>query len=109
MVVQTYATGDELLESLALKCFDCLILDLQMPKMSGLDVLNHLRYRQIRLPTIVITAHDEPGSRSACLNAGAAAYLCKPLDADHLIQTIGTVCVTPAREAPLHEASPPFP
>jgi FixJ family two-component response regulator len=98
MIAHAYATSDQLFEAIALQCPDCLLLDLQMPKMNGLDVLNCLRQRDIRIPTIVITAHGEAGSRSACLNAGAAAYLNKPLDADHLIRTIETVCLSPLRE-----------
>jgi FixJ family two-component response regulator len=110
MIARAYATGEELFESLALNCPDCLLLDLQMPKMSGLDVLNCLRQRQIRIPTIVITAHSEAGSRSACLNAGAVAYLHKPLDADQLVQTIETVIQTSETvcETPLRETLPRF-
>jgi len=99
MIVQTYATGDQLFDSFYLKCPDCLLLDFQMPGMSGLDVLMNLNRRQIRIPAIVMTAHDAPGSRSACLKAGATAYLLKPIDADRLIQTIRTACETPPREA----------
>lgn len=88
MIVDCYATGDQFFASLALNSPDCLIVDLQMPLMSGLDVLKCLRQRHIPIPAIIITAHDEAGSRTACLNAGAVAYLSKPLDIDHLIQTI---------------------
>ena len=43
----------------------------------------------ISIPTVVITAHDEPGSREMCLAAGASAYLRKPLDANELLCAIG--------------------
>jgi FixJ family two-component response regulator len=98
MIVRTYATSDHLFESIAPKSPDCLLLDLQMPGTSGLDVLKKLRQRQIRIPTIIITGHGEAGSRSACLDAGADAYLSKPLDVEQLIQTIGNVCGMPASE-----------
>src|SRR5678815_2521066 len=75
MVAQAYATSDQLFEALALKFPDCLLLDLQMQGMSGLDILKYLAQRHIRIPTMVITGHDAPGSRAACLNAGAIAYL----------------------------------
>jgi two-component system response regulator FixJ len=88
MAAQAYATSDELFEAVTLKRPDCLLLDLQMPAMSGLDVLKSLNQRRIRIPTIVITGYDEKTSRTACMNAGAIAYLLKPLDADRLIQTI---------------------
>jgi DNA-binding response OmpR family regulator len=88
MVVNPYATGGQLFEALALEQPDCLILDLQMPEMSGLDVLNRLRQQGFCIPTIILTAHEEAGSRETCLSAGAAEYLHKPLNADLLTQTI---------------------
>lgn len=91
MAVGSYATSDQFFGALALQIPDLLILDYQMPGMNGLDVLKYLGQRQIRIPTIMITAHDEAGLRSACLNAGALAYLNKPLNPEHLIRTIGKI------------------
>ena len=96
--VNAHDTGDQLFASLVLQRPDCLLLDFQMPGMSGLDVLQHLGQRLIRLPTIMITSHDAAGLRSACLNAGALAYLTKPLDPEHLVQMIGGIC-GPATQA----------
>jgi len=95
MIARAYATSDELFESVALKCPDCLVLDLQMPDMSGLDVLKYLNQRQIRIPTIVITGHDVKNSREACMNAGAVSYLLKPLDVELLVDTIENICKKP--------------
>ena len=103
MVAHAYATSDELFKSVALKHPDCLVLDLQMPGMSGLDVLKYLNQRQIRIPTIVITGHDEKNSRGACMNAGAVAYLLKPLDVELLVATIENISGDPQRDA-----LPPF-
>jgi len=50
---------------------DCLILDLQMPGMSGIELLREMRACGISVPTIVITAHDEPKTHERCLQAGA--------------------------------------
>src|SRR5260370_1216409 len=91
MVVDPYATSDQLFDALALESPDCLILDLQMPKMSGLDVLNHLGQLGVGVPTIILTAYDDARSREACLNAGAVDYLRKPLTAERLIQAIGRI------------------
>jgi CheY-like chemotaxis protein len=88
MVVSPHATGALLFESLAFEKPDCLILDLQMPNMSGLDVLNRLRQLALSIPTVILTAHEEAGPREACLNAGAAEYLHKPLNPTLLIQAI---------------------
>ena len=91
MVVASYATSDQLLDALALTIPDLLLLDFQMPGMNGLDVLKVLGKRQMRIPTIMITAHDAPGLRSACLHAGAVAYLNKPISADQLVPLIQNI------------------
>ena len=86
--VDLYATSMELFDAISGHSPDCLILDLQMPGMNGLDVMNYLSHIGVHVPTVVITAHDEPGSRETCLAAGASAYLRKPLDADELLVAI---------------------
>ena len=63
-----------------------------MPGLTGLDVLRQLMQLELRVPAIVITAHDEPDARTQCIAAGARAYLCKPLDAQELLDTIQEVC-----------------
>ena len=70
-----FASGQEFLESLRLRQPDCLVLDLQMPGLTGLEVQRVLTGSGVRFPTIIITAHDEPETRARCLTAGAAAYL----------------------------------
>jgi len=89
MTVDACGTSLELFDAIAEKSPDCLVLDLQMPGMNGFDVMKYLGRRGLRVPTVVITAEDEPGSRESCLVAGATAYLRKPLDADVLLKTIG--------------------
>jgi FixJ family two-component response regulator len=67
---------------------DCLVLDLQMPGTSGLDLQRHLVRVGARFPTVVITGHDEPGMQARCLAAGAAAYLRKPVKEKTLLAAI---------------------
>jgi FixJ family two-component response regulator len=67
----------------------CIILDLYMPGLDGLEVLNHLRKTGSKTPVIMITAQDDPTLRDTCLNAGANAFLRKPLQATDLLATIG--------------------
>jgi FixJ family two-component response regulator len=67
---------------------DCVILDLQMPEVNGLEVLRELRVEGLHVPVIIITAHDETFTRARCLAAGASAYLDKPIDEAVLLQAI---------------------
>ena len=96
MTVDSCATSGELFNVIAGNCPDCLVLDLQMPGMNGFDVMKYLNRRGVSIPIIVISAHDEPGSRENCLCAGATAFLRKPLDADELVKTIGDVVAAQA-------------
>jgi len=83
-----YASGKDFLEASALREPDCVLLDLHMPRMSGLQVLRALQTARRTLPIVVITAHDAPETREQCLAAGAAAYLRKPLEEHELLDTI---------------------
>jgi len=85
-----YASGQEFLDSLGGHQPDCLVLDLQMPGLTGLEVQRALARARVRFPTIIITAHDEPETRARCLAAGAVAYLCKPLHDELLLDAITT-------------------
>ena len=86
--VDTFASGRDFLNSLAAQVPDCIVLDLHMPGMNGLDVQQQLARSDLQLPIIVITGNDEPYSRVQCLSAGAAAYLRKPLDDEALLDAI---------------------
>jgi len=86
--VKAFGSASEFLASLNQHIPDCLIVDLQMPSTNGLELQISLARAGIVIPTIVITAHDEPGSRERCSTAGAAAYLLKPVRKKELIATI---------------------
>lgn len=83
-----YASCMSFLDSLEREVWDCVVLDLQMPQMTGMEVLHYMANARMRVPIVVVTAHDELGSPEACLAAGVAAYLRKPLHADALIDAI---------------------
>ena len=77
--VQIFESACEFIDSLPLGIPECLITDLQMPNMTGLELQNHLARSGVKIPTVVITAFDEPGVREKCTVAGAVAYLLKPI------------------------------
>ena len=85
---ESYANGQEFLNAAAEKQPDCVVLDLHMPGMSGLQVLRKLKSTGQLLSVVVITAHDEPETRNQCMNAGACAYLRKPLEDRLLLNAI---------------------
>jgi FixJ family two-component response regulator len=87
-VVQAFACAREFIVAMAHGAPDCIVVDLQMPGMTGLELQQHLASNGVRIPTIVITAHDEPGTRERCIAAGAAAYLLKPLRKTALFSAI---------------------
>ena len=68
------------------------VLDLKMPGMDGLGLLDNLRQREIDVPVVVLTGHGDEFTSRQCLDAGAAAYLTKPPDrADLLLAVRGAV------------------
>lgn len=99
--VAEYTHGNELFAAWDSFPIDCLLLDLHMMEISGFDVLETIRSRQIRVPVIVITAHDEPGTEERVRALGAAAYLRKPVDRDTLLAAIGTAIAHPPTLLPI--------
>jgi len=86
--VETYRSAERFLAALPDNAPACLIVDLHMPEMSGLELQEHLKRSGLSIPTIVITAHDDPGARARCLAAGAMAFLLKPLQDTALFAAI---------------------
>lgn len=68
-----------------------LVLDLGLPKLSGLEVLKWLRGRATTLPVLILTARDTVADRVAGLNAGADDYLIKPFDLDELVARLNAL------------------
>ena len=76
----------------------CLVLDLRMPGMSGMELLNRLTAMGSRIRVIILTAHGDDDTRRRALQAGAAAFLEKPFDSTALFDAITTAMTTPASE-----------
>src|ERR1700721_2993027 len=77
---RTYLSAPQFLAALPDALPDCLIADLQMPEMTGLELQLALTRRGVQIPTIIITAHDEADMRVRCRSAGAIAFLAKPIN-----------------------------
>ena len=88
---RAFGSGTEFLESWHFDRPDCLILDLQMPGLSGTEVQRSLMMAGATFPIVIITAHDSPSLREECMGAGAAEYLCKPLDIRALVNAVSQV------------------
>lgn len=83
-----YESAEALLQGDATGFALCVISDVQLPAMSGLDLLTELRCRHADLPVIVITAHHGPGLQQDAMRRGASAYLAKPFEAQALLDAI---------------------
>jgi FixJ family two-component response regulator len=91
MTAETYSSGSEFVDLVeALPSFrpDCVVLDVQMPGMSGIEVQASLRRARGIIPIILITAHDDRVVRAQALAAGATAFLRKPFNDSLFIRTL---------------------
>lgn len=79
--VRRHASGESLLADPDLANAGCILLDVRMPGMSGLEVLTALQQRGIGAPVIVLTGHGDSASAREAREAGAFAFLEKPFDA----------------------------
>jgi two-component system response regulator FixJ len=88
LAVQEFASARAFLEGFKADGMGCLLLDLHMPEMSGLELLELLRRREIGLPVIIVTGRGDAAARERARRAGAFAFLEKPVD-HSLIDTVG--------------------
>jgi FixJ family two-component response regulator len=83
-----FASAEEFLNSEQPKRADCLILDMRMPGMSGIELQRHLVANRYEIPVIFITAHEDEGMRARALGGGAGALLIKPFSEEALMNAI---------------------
>ncbi|RYE92830.1 MAG: PAS domain S-box protein [Myxococcales bacterium] len=97
--VTVVGNGVDALDTLAQESFDVVLMDVQMPRMDGLEALRHLRARErqggVHVPVVALTANAMKGDEEACYEAGADAYVPKPIDARLLWATIGRLLTPP--------------
>ena len=85
---QAFASAEEFLTSGQLRQTACLIADIRMPGMSGLELQAKLNAEHCRIPTIFITAHGDAKMRMQALRAGAVEFLAKPFDDEALLESV---------------------
>ena len=83
-----FESADSLLKSSQLEETSCLIIDVRMPGMNGLQLQSDLAAAGYKIPIIFITAYDDNESRRRAMQAGGVAFLAKPFTADLLLQTV---------------------
>ncbi len=88
MKARTFASADELLDFKGINQNACMIIDIMLQGMSGLELYNELRAKGYSLPVIFITGFDSPKTRHQAKLAGAAGYFRKPIDDQALLDSI---------------------
>ncbi|HEX8894058.1 MAG TPA: response regulator [Terriglobales bacterium] len=87
--VLVFASAEEFLNSVHPRKADCLILDVQLPGMSGIELFHHLKPHEYKVPVIFITAHgSDEHARSEAASDWTAAYFIKPFSGDELLDAV---------------------
>jgi FixJ family two-component response regulator len=86
--VQTFVSGEEFLKSKRLLSTDCLILDLRMPGMNGVELQEKISAAGHRIPIVFISAHGTDVDREQALKAGAVDFLYKPFSEEALLKAV---------------------
>jgi FixJ family two-component response regulator len=86
--VEAFPSGADFLASPRLRETACLIADVHMPAMTGLELYKHLIDAGYAIPTILMTAYPDNGVRARALNDGVVCYLRKPVDEEHLMRCL---------------------
>jgi FixJ family two-component response regulator len=97
----TFASAEEFLHSPRLDDTDCLITDLQMPGLSGIELQKSLLARDRHIPIIFMTAFPEERMRTRAMEAGALGFLSKPFETQTLITLIDKAIATSRRLQPI--------
>jgi len=85
---KAFESAELFLDSLRTHTPDCLVLDVQMPGMNGLELQQRLKDVAVALPVIMITGRDEASIHAICMAMGASSYLRKPLNDDDLLDAV---------------------
>ncbi|MDQ1591691.1 MAG: hypothetical protein QOG71_2318 [Pyrinomonadaceae bacterium] len=101
--VEEKESAEDALQPALTGSYDCFIFDVQMPGMSGLELLRKLRERHIHTPTLFLTAQDKLEDKVAGFEAGTDDYLTKPFEPRELELRVEALLRRPAREVELQQ------
>jgi FixJ family two-component response regulator len=91
---QSFVSAEDFLGLGTVQDFGCVITDVQMPGMSGIELKEHLTASQLPVPVIMITAQHDPTLEQRAISSGAICFLRKPFEADVLIACLGNALKT---------------
>lgn len=86
--VKTFASAELFLQSGAFQETECLVLDVRMPGIDGLELQRRLNEANSRIPIIIVTAHDDRVHRKKAIEAGAVNFFRKPFDANAFVAAV---------------------
>lgn len=86
--VEAFRTADAFLRSLAVRTPSCVVLDLHLPGMTGVELLRRLAAHDDSPPVVVITAYDDERTENQCKSLGSKRYFRKPIDCDALLDAV---------------------
>jgi FixJ family two-component response regulator len=102
--VSTYRSAEAFLAPTTLPQPECLVLDIQLGGMSGLELQRRLHELGVLVPIIFVTAHDAPGVRQEAQQAGCSAYFLKPVRGESLLKAISEA-VNPSSQSSQKQAA----
>jgi FixJ family two-component response regulator len=91
--VKAFASAEEFLASDQLRNADCLVLDVRMPGMGGIELHRQLVAGHYEIPVILITAHEDDGMQARALSGGVGAVLIKPFSEEAILSAIHSALI----------------
>ena len=85
---RAFESAEDFLRQVSPGTVGCLILDVRLPGMTGLQLQEQLVHSNWHVPIIFVTAHDDDESRETAMRQGAVAYLHKPFDREHFVESV---------------------
>jgi FixJ family two-component response regulator len=94
--VETFGSAESLLARTSMAVVDCMLLDIDLDGMSGLDLQQQLQRQGVSVPVIFVTGCDDPAARLRAQQLGCSGFLNKPVEAQVLVDAIGAAIAPPS-------------